>query len=308
MPETLPQNKDFQIDRPALVRGFNRAAPGYESVAVLQRTVAERLIEHLDLLRIRPRRILDAGSGTGWGARLLARRFRRVPLLQLDLSADMLKEARRRVSRWSRRHRFLCADVSRLPLADGSIDLIYCNLVLHWCNDLYAVLAEMRRVLCREGLLLFSTCGPDTLRELRQSWARIDDLPHVNCFMDMHDIGDALIRAGLQEPVVESEHLTLSYAGSRELMSELRRMGVSNVLQGRRHSLIGRAKFQRMQREYERYRQPDGRLPATFEITYAHSWRLSAAPPGAAPAPGVATFPLSALTRRAPGAPGAKPR
>lgn len=287
------------VPDPALVAAsFNAAAGDYDAIAVLQRTVAEGLLERLEMMRIQPRRILDLGSGTGGAARALARRYRGSRVIQADLALNMLRESRRRPPRWFSRQHFLCADAARLPLRDGSIELTFSSLMLQWCPDPEAVFAGIRRVMRPGGLILFSSLGPDTLRELRESWreAGDDEAVHVNRFYDMHDVGDALIRAGFADPVMEVEMMTLSYAEAGELMRELKRLGACNVNTGRRRSLTGKDRMARMRRAYERRRR-DGRLPATYEVVYGHAW-VPDAPPQQVRADGAVGIPLGAITRR----------
>lgn len=264
----------YQRDQALLRRNFNRAASGYDQVAALQRVVGSRLLERLDPIRLSPRRIIDLGAGTGRLAAQLARRYAEAEVAQLDLAFNMLAESRRRKP-LARGH-FLCADAERLPLIDACAEFVFSNLMLQWASRLDRALAEARRVLRPEGLILFSSLGPGSLAELRESWARVDDRVHVNAFIDMHDVGDALIRAGFADPVMETECFTLLYDDGLALMRELQQLGASNVNEGRPRALTGKRKLQGMLAEYETRRQ-DGSLPATFEVVYGHAW--AAAPP-----------------------------
>lgn len=263
-----------QRDQALLRRNFDRAASGYDQVAALQRVVGSRLLERLDPIRLSPRRIIDLGAGTGRPAAQLARRYAEAEVTELDLAFNMLAESRRRKP-LARRH-FLCADAECLPLIDACAEFVFSNLMLQWASRLDRALAEARRVLKPEGLILFSTLGPGSLAELRESWARVDDRVHVNAFIDMHDVGDALIRAGFADPVMETERFTLLYEDGMALMRELQQLGASNVNKGRPRALTGKRKLQGMLAEYETRRR-DGRLPATFEAVYGHAW--AAAPP-----------------------------
>jgi malonyl-CoA O-methyltransferase len=182
----------------------------------------------------------------------------------------MLRAAGRQRS-WLRRFDRVCADALRMPLARASVDLIYSNLLLQWCNDPDAVFAEFKRVLRPHGLLTFSTFGPDTLKELRAAWASVDDYTHVNRFLDMHDIGDALVRAGLAEPVLDVERFTLTYEDAMSLMKDLKAIGAHNVTAGRPAGLTGRGRLESMLAAYEQQRT-DGRLPATYEVVYGRAW------------------------------------
>jgi len=159
-----------------------------------------------------------------------------------------------------------------MPIQTSSQDLVWSNLALQWCNDLDAAFAEMNRVLCPEGLLMFSTFGPDTLRELRQS-ASNDGHTHVSRFIDMHDIGDALIRAGFSAPVMDVEYFTLTYDDAIAVMHDLKAIGAHNATQGRPQGLRGRTFLQSLSVQYERFRQADGKLPATYEVVYGHAWK-----------------------------------
>lgn len=283
----------FHTETHRVVRQFNRAAPRYEMEAALQQTVAARLEERLQFMNLAPALILDLGSGTGRTARALAQRFRRARLVELDLAPGMLRQSR--PSWWRRRfsrHSWVCADAQRIPLQKASVDLIFSSLMLQWCNALDVVFAEATRVLRPGGLLLFSTLGPDTLMELRESWGAVDQAVHVNAFIDMHDIGDALVRAGFRDPVMEVERFTLTYSDAFGLMRDLKLLGAQNANLGRRRTLTGKDRMRQMAGAYDLRRQ-GGLLPATYEVVYGHAW-------GGGPRrdPHIATFPVAALQRR----------
>jgi malonyl-CoA O-methyltransferase len=264
-----------RLDKRQVRASFDRAATSYESVAVLQREVGQRLLERLDLVRISPRTILDAGAGTGELGLQLARRYAGAHTVLLDLAPAMLAQARRRGSlleRWRLRRSFVCGDAERLPLATASVDLIVSSLMLQWCNDLDAALREFRRVLRPGGLLMFTTFGPDTLHELRSAWRTVDSQVHVNAFIDMHDIGDGLLRAGFADPVMDREDIMLTYEDARSLMRELKLLGAHNVAGGRPRGLTGRGRLAGMLAAYERFRRADGRLPASYEVVHGHCW------------------------------------
>jgi malonyl-CoA O-methyltransferase len=258
------------IDKRAARRAFDRAAPAYEEAAVLQREIATRMLERLDYVRLTPRTILDLGAGTGYMLDALQRRYRKARLVALDFAAEMLRIARRRGTPLHR-PRCLCADAESLPLADGSMDLIVSNATLQWCNDLDRTFRDLVRVLAPGGLLMFTTFGPDTLRELRESWAAADGYSHVSPFLDMHDVGDALVRAGFADPVMDAERLTLTYSGVRALMADLKVLGTRNATLERPRGLTGRQRLRAMEQAYEAFRV-GGRLPATYEVVHGHAW------------------------------------
>ncbi|MDA8092789.1 MAG: malonyl-ACP O-methyltransferase BioC [Betaproteobacteria bacterium] len=268
----------LHLDKRLVRRAFDAAAPGYDQVAVLQREVATRLLERLDYLAHAPRLILDAGAGTGFGTRALAARYGEAAVVALDLAPRMLEVARaaqswwRRMPRlWPSRQAFVCADIERLPLKTAVGDMVWSSLALQWCNSLEHAFSEFRRVLSPSGLLVFSTFGPDTLRELREAFADIDGYTHVNRFMDMHDIGDLLVRTGFATPVVEMETITLTYPDLKACLHDLKAMGAHNVTQGRPQGFMGKGPWRALEAGYERFRR-DGRLPATFEVVYGHAW------------------------------------
>jgi len=258
------------IDRRAVRRAFARAAQHYEQSAVLQREVETRLLERVVYLETRPRRVLDLGAGPGRAAALLKRRYRQAQVIALDPAAGMLALARRRGS-WFRPLSAVCAEAESLPLADGTIDLVFSNLCLQWCEDLPRVLDECRRVLAPKGLLLLSTFGPDTLSELRAAWAEGDRAPHVSRFLDLPVLGDALLAAGFRDPVVDRETFTLEYTDAKALMRDLKNIGAVNADRERRRGLTGKGQLARAIAAYERFRV-DGKLPATYEVVYAQAF------------------------------------
>lgn len=286
------------LDRAEVRRAFDRASTGYDAAAVLQAEVRHELLDRLQYVRLQPRVILDAGCGTGHASRALLKRYRGSSVIALDLSEGMLRQARRRRP-MLRRLDPVCADAAGLPLPDDSVDLIFSNLMLQWCNDPDAVFREFRRVLKPGGMLSFSSFGPDTLRELRQAWQAVDGDVHVSRFIDMHDLGDAMIRAGLAEPVMDVDHFTLTYDDVYGLMRDLKAIGAHNAARGRRRGLTGRGRIRALVRAYEAHRQ-DGRLPATWEIVYGQAWGVADSRPMMT-GDGEARIPVSAVRRRRPG-------
>lgn len=271
---------EFELDKKEVRRAFSRAAGRYEANAVLQREICTRMLEKLDYIKLDPARILDVGSGSGWGGRQLGERYRTAEIVALDIALGMLQAARGASGWWPKlfgggRQRFLCADVEALPLAANSADMVWSNLALQWCNDLPATFAGLHRVTRDGGLLMFSTFGPDTLKELRAAFAGVDGHIHLNRFTDMHDIGDMLMAAGFADPVMEMEVLTLTYSDVRAVMQDLRGIGAHNATAGRATALTGKARWARVVENYESLRR-DGKLPATFEVIYGHAWKVPA--------------------------------
>jgi malonyl-CoA O-methyltransferase len=284
----------FELDRRGLAYAFDRASAQYDGAAQLQTTVRGELLARLDYVRLAPAVVLDLGSGTGHASRELKRRYPRALVVALDLAPGMLHVARRH-SRLFRRFARVCGDAYRLPFASASVDLIFSNLMLQWCDELAPVCAELRRVLKPGGLLAFSTLGPDTLHELRAAWASADGFSHVNRFLDMHDVGDALARAGLAEPVLDVDRHVFGFADTLALMRSLKALGAHNVTAGRPRGLTGRRRLAAMQAAYESLRS-GGALPVTYEVIYGAAWG-TAAPRATAPHGAEVHVPLSAIAR-----------
>ena len=277
---------DLTLDKRAVRRSFERAATTYDAHAVLQREVCDRMAERLQFLKFAPGTILDAGCGTGYGSRKLLAHYPEARLVALDIAPAMLRAARSQCPAWQRllpwlarsRASYVCGDLEALPLKSAGADMLWSNLALQWCNDLDAVFAGMHRVLAPDGLLMFSTFGPDTLKELRQAFGQLDGDPHVSRFADMHDIGDALVRAGFAAPVMDMDIVTLTYDDLAALMRDLKAIGAHNAAAGRRQGLMGKGEWRRLQAIYETFRSA-GQLPATYEVIYGHAWRGAAPPP-----------------------------
>ncbi|GJM04721.1 MAG: malonyl-[acyl-carrier protein] O-methyltransferase 1 [marine bacterium B5-7] len=265
-------NNLYDVERRRVALSFDDAAKYYDTFSLLQQTVVDRLIESFDLIKITPATILDIGSGTGYGSRQLKQRFKKASFYQSDISGEMLKISRMRSPRYFSKNHFLCADAAQMPIQDQQFDLVFCSLMLQWCSDLELVFAEVKRMLKPGGVFLFASFGPDTLKELRECWQKVDDDIHVNAFVDMHDIGDSLIRNGMDAPVLSVEHIVLTYSDCKQLMYELKNIGAHNVNKGRRKTLTGKQRLNKVVSHYETFRS-DNKLPATYEVVSGHAWR-----------------------------------
>lgn len=246
---------------------FNKAAITYDQHSQLQKEVALRLAEQFELFKINPKTILDLGSGTGQLSELLKNNYPKAKMIQSDLAESML-----RLSAEKQKTSFVCADVEVLPFKEKSIDLIVSNLMLQWVNPLDKAFAEIKHTLTNKGLFVFSTFGPDTLKELRSAWSEVDQKSHTNPFIDMHDVGEALQRNGFVSPVLSNEVITLQYKSIKDLFIDLKRIGANTVTENQRSSLTGRKRFQAMQEVYESKRDAKGFLPVSYEVIYAHGW------------------------------------
>lgn len=243
------------------------------------------MLERLDLVRVPDGIILDAGCATGAVTRLLARRLPDAPVVALDSAAGMIDIARaaapalaRMMARWrGTSARWVVGEVDALPIRAGSCAMVWSNLVLQWRADPAAAFAEMHRALKPGGLLMFSTLGPDTLKELRDAYARADDRPRVRRFPDMHDLGDLLVHAGFADPVMDMETLTLTFADAATLLREIKEQGSTDTVPGSARGLGGKRVRAQLLDALERERR-EGRIPATFEIVYGHAWKPESGP------------------------------
>jgi malonyl-CoA O-methyltransferase len=279
------QNQPGAVDKREVVRAFGRAAAHYDAHAVLQREIVARLAERLALFKFVPSRIVDVGCGTGHGLPYLQQAFPGAALMALDIALPMLHASRQKqaplslLDKLRKRVRydtappmnFLCADMEHLPLKTSSQSMLWSSLALQWADDTEACLREWHRVLGPGGLLMFATLGPDTLKELRQAFSQIDGGEHVSRFTDLHDIGDMLVHAGFQNPVMEMEMLTLTYAELKSLMQDLKGIGAHNAASARPRGMMGKQAWKKLQAAYEGFRR-EGRLPASYEVIYGHAW------------------------------------
>ena len=265
------------VNKREVRRAFNKAAATYDAAAVLQHEVCSRMAERLDYIKHRPAILLDAGSGTGNALAPLRGRYRDAHIIAFDLAHAMLQQGRARSPWWRALPGLraplscVCGDIEQLPFATDSVDMVWSNLALQWVNDLPATFKEMYRVLKPGGLLMFSTFGPDTLKELREAYSG-SGYTHVSRFIDMHDIGDMLTAARYADPVIDMEPFTLTYDTVRQPMHDLKAIGAHNATSGRPQTLSGKGLLNAVTAGYERFRR-DGKLPATFEVVYGHAWK-----------------------------------
>ena len=299
------------FDAKQVRRAFSRSAASYDAAAQLQHAVEARLLETLDYLddpalqREPPQRVLDLGCGTGRASIAMQKRWPKAQIVSLDLALPMLRQARDTSARstgwlsnpFARKPAQVCADARALPLAEASVDVLFSNLCVQWVEDLDALFAGFRRVLKPNGLLLVSTFGPETLWELRDAFAHADAAPHVSPFADIAGFGDALVRAGFRQPVLDREEETTHYPDLPALMRELRAIGATNALASRRHTLTGRSRFATAASAYETHRDAQG-LPATWETITAMAWAPEAGTPLREGDVDVASIPLSRIPIR----------
>ena len=261
-------NASVELNKRDVRRRFDRAAPVFDTADFVHRVTRDGLLERLQPLRVDAQTVLDLGAATGSASVPLGKRFRGARVVSLDLSQSMLREAHRKRG-WFSRTACVQADAERLPLQDQCCDVVFANLLLPWLSDPAIALAEVARVLRKDGLLAFATLGPDSLLALSRAWSRVDDGPHVNRFLDMHDIGDALVRAGLADPILDVDRLTVKYAEPTSLFRDLTQTGARNSLQQRSRGLLGRRRFEKLVAELS---GGGTGINLELELVYGHCW------------------------------------
>lgn len=279
----------YHLDKQRVAKSFSRAAKSYDSVARLQRQVGQNLLNFLpdDLFsnnlstnNVCPNQILDLGCGTGYFIAPLANKYllgkhSDSELIGLDLAQGMLVQAIQTNAKLAATNieqnfsvSWLCGDAENLPLADNSVDLIFSNLAFQWCEKLFVLAAEIARVLKPGGTLAFTSLGSKTLCELRESWAEVDDYVHVNHFIPSDNWQQDISQAGLTIQHFDVDHCQLDYRDLRHLTDELKGLGAHNVNSGQNKGLTGPEQIRALIQAYEKYRNTDGQLPATWEVIY----------------------------------------
>jgi malonyl-CoA O-methyltransferase len=255
-------------------RRFDRAATNFGHADFVHRRTADAMLQRMQPMTVEPQLIVDLGAAAGSDSAALARRFRRARVIGIDFSLGMLRQARRN-RRWLSKPRDVCADACQLPLRDGAVDLVFANLLLPWIDPPDLLFREVARVMRRDGLFVFSSLGPASLVALRDAWCHVDGDPHVHRFADMHDIGDALLRNGLRDPVLDVDPMRITYRNADALLADLTASGSRNCLHDRRRSLTGKQRFAAFVERLERG-QVDGILPLGLEIVFGHAWGAGA--------------------------------
>ena len=256
-------------ERRAALKRFRRASATFDGADAVHSEARARMLARLPLFKLNPSCVLDLGAATGKASVDLAGMYPDARILATDLCRQMIERAAARCEQL-RRVVAINGDAEKLPFADASIDLIFANLLLPWC-DPREVFAETARVLRDGGLLLFTTVGPDTLQEIRLAWSEVDDGVHVHGFADMHDLGDLASRAGLGEPVMDVDRLQVTYTDFTTLVTDLRACGATNVAHGRNTGLTGRSRWQAFCDRLESQRTAD-RLSVSVELIFGQAW------------------------------------
>ncbi|MEQ1635832.1 MAG: malonyl-ACP O-methyltransferase BioC [Methylococcales bacterium] len=250
-------------DKLKIRRAFAKASVSYDDFAQLQLVVANSLL-HKNALTSLYGNVLDIGCGTGFLTHQLQQMGGFRQLLALDIAIPMLLQARQRLLDSAN---YVCGDAESLPLQDASLDSVFSSLALQWCQNLPATLQECRRVLKPGGRLVFATFGAETLCELKQAWASVDDYRHVNEFYTVQQIRDLFLNSAWRTVEVDSQLFQPRYASVSSLLHELKAIGAQSVSAGRKRQLTSKAHMQQMFNAYPRGGDADD-IVASFEIIW----------------------------------------
>jgi malonyl-CoA O-methyltransferase len=249
---------------------FERAANNFDEADFVHATTRHGLLSRLEPLLVEARTVVDLGAATGAANRSLEKRFKGAHVISIDFAHEMLGKARTRKS-WLSKNSFVQADACALPLPDESVDVVFSNLLLPCLGDPDPAFSEVARVLRKGGVFSFATLGPDSLQEISRAWRQVDSGAHVNRFLDMHDLGDGLVRAGLSDPVLDVDRLSVSYTSSDRLFADLTAVGARNSLEQRARGLTGKRRFAEMVGALENAAL-DGSVALDLELVYGHCW------------------------------------
>ncbi|KTC65403.1 biotin synthase (plasmid) [Legionella adelaidensis] len=252
-------------------KSFNKVANDYETFAKVQKEIGLRLFERLELLKITPKYVLDLGSGTGIFTSLLKKKYPKAEVIAFDIAHQMLLTGKKKQT-WRLKWNSISGDMLRMPFPDGMIDLVFSNQVIHWSPSLPRLFSEINRIMNVNGCLMFSSLGPDTFCELRKAWGAVDSFAHANEFLDMHDLGDILLKEQFLDPVVDMEKLVVHYNSFVRLIHALKMQGVRNVHSKRNAGLTGKTAWLKFEEAYNQLKVSD-HFPLSYEIVYGHAWK-----------------------------------
>jgi len=268
----MSENNTLSEYKKRIARVFSGSAKTYPHASFLEQEIGERLLSRLEIFKLSPKTILDLGGGTGQFIEELSKRYPKADILHLDLAEGMIKNRSYLTTSTTSSKYQVCADAEYLPFKTHSIDFIFSNCVFHWCFDLRILFKELQRVLAPEGLLLFSTLGPDTLNELKSCLELMNYPKAINNFTDMHIVGDLLLQSGFSDPVMDADHITLTYSSIQTAVQELKQNGSYFVLRENPKGLSPKSFFTQLSALYQQFKTLDGKFPVSFEVVYGHAF------------------------------------
>ena len=259
-------------------RQFLRASESFGAHAAVFEAIGDRLQARLELLAIKPARVLDLGCRNGYQLDALQQRYPEAQVIGADPAPGVPDRIPSSWPSWLRKQpkspaRVAC-DPHELPFSDKCFDLVVSNLMLPWCHAPHRVFEEAARVLAPGGAFMFTSAGPDTLLEYRSAWARVDNYSHSFGLIDMHDLGDTLMASGFAAPVLDRDNLYVDYPDIDALQEELRHLGALNLAAGRRPGLMSASVRQRLKKASSGAE----RFAVTLELVHGHGWKCELHP------------------------------
>ncbi len=253
----------MSLEHHQIKAAFSKAADHYEQHAILQKEAMLRLMERVTSdLKTPPEQVLDLGCGTGWACAELLAAYPETHIIAADFSKTMV-DAVDEHPQISKR----VTDAHGIDVHAHSIDLVYSNLMIQWCDE-RIVLEEIKRALKPGGYVHLTTMGEHTLYELKSAWRAIDEVPHVNQFVPATELADLALRLGFEEVIVDSEFITMTYGQVIDVMKDLKNIGAHNTDHMRAKGLTSPQVIHRLSQAYQTFINDQGLLPATYELVY----------------------------------------
>ena len=251
---------------------FNRRADTYDNYAIIQKEVAARIFDRLSGIKIKPKSILDLGCGTGSLTQKISALYPNAKIIPLDFSEEMLRICCSKVNKANP----ICADIENIPINESRFDLIISSPTFHWATDLYSTFLKIHKLLKDGGCFLFSSIGPDTLFELREALSKIDNQERVNRFIDMHHYGDALLKIGFTDPVVDNEKIIVEYQSFSDVLQSLKKIG-ANTVEKVADKKLTRRDYIGASHGYSI--NENSNYPVTYEVLYGLAWKKTPSNP-----------------------------
>lgn len=262
------------LNEKTVLNNINKRSSYFNKSSFFYQEIGNRLIDRLQICKLRPDTILDLGCKTGYMSTLLHKKYPDAEIYSLELSNEMLGKFK--VNTNQKLNRKLCTSYTNLPFANDSFDLVVSNLQLHWNNDFQIVLNACQRVLSKHGLLMFSALGMQSFTELRAAWSAIDSHVHVHDFLDFIELGSYLLKTQWCDPVVDKENITIKYNKILDLYQDLKSLGATNSHVKRNKGLTTKRTMQRVSIKYKALFEDNETIPVTCEVIYGHAIKKQA--------------------------------
>ena len=252
-----------------ILKSFDAKSSSYDEYSFVQKEVSERMIKRLKFLKSKPLNILDIGCGTGYLSNLISRHLPNSNIVCMDFSYEMVSQCKNKNIKLEP----LVADAEYMPFKTSTFDLVISSFTLHWCQQIDKIFSDIFRILKNNGNFMFTTVGPDTLKELRDAYKLIDNYEHINTFDDMHTYGDILLSSGFHDPVMDVERLIIEYKNFNEVLQSLRKTGASTVIYNK-SKFTAKKSLKNLERYYKKNNK-NGLFPVTYEMIYGVAWKRS---------------------------------